>query len=169
MLLWQFCASVYFAWLFNLYSRVVNLRVLNSKFFTHIKRGKIEENLKKCACVCAFGTTLSPTCLISLSPTCFFSFLLNYQINAIGKGCLDPHIIRVLFCWLMCSPAHSHNAQLVNLRGVLQVSSTVLFFQMRKMRVNGRVMKSPAWGAMKKILDLKMKSLMSLFVQRVLR
>lgn len=69
-------------------------------------------------------------------------------------------------CW---GCVHSHNAQLVSLRGVLQISSTVLFFQMRNMRVNGRLMKSPPWGVMKKILDLKMKSLMSPFVQRVLR
>lgn len=37
---------------------------------------------------------------------------------------------------------------------------------MKKMRVKRRVMKSPAQRVMKKILDLKMKSLTSLFAQR---
>lgn len=52
-------------------------------------------------------------------------------------------------------------------RGVLQTSSTVSFFQMKKMRMKRRMMKSPAWGLMKKILDLKMRSLMTLFAQGV--
>lgn len=38
---------------------------------------------------------------------------------------------------------------------------------MKKMRMKRRMLKSPPWGLMKKILDLKTKSLMTLFAQRV--
>jgi len=38
---------------------------------------------------------------------------------------------------------------------------------MKKRRMKRRMMKSQAWGLMKKTLDLKMKSLMTLFAQRV--